>query len=92
VYVILLVVALINIVLFISLSQTTVFVTEVKPSINTYRRLEVAYPRALACPCEHISVSNKDFLSIIPTYHQVRRKTWAFTTKTLRILPLLVTM
>jgi hypothetical protein len=73
VYAILLVVSLVILVLFISLSETTVFVTEPKPSIDTYQRLQAAYPNTLACPCEHISVSNEDFLSIKPTYHQVRR-------------------
>jgi hypothetical protein len=74
VYAILLAVSLVILVLFVSLSKTTVFVTVTKPSIDTYQRLQAAYPNTLACPCEHISVSNEDFLSIIPTYHQVRRK------------------
>jgi hypothetical protein len=74
VYAILLAVSLVILVLFVFLSKTTVFVTETKPSIDTYRRLQAAYPSTLSCLCEHISVSNEDFLSITPTYHQVRPK------------------
>jgi hypothetical protein len=74
VYIVLLTVSLIILVLFVSLSKTTVFITETKPSINTFQRLQAAYPNSLACPCEHISVSSKAFLSIIPKYHQVRQK------------------
>jgi hypothetical protein len=76
VYIVLLTVSLIILVLFVSLSKTTVFITETKPSINTFQRLQAAYPNTLICPCEHISVSSKTFMSIIPKYHQVRRKNW----------------
>jgi hypothetical protein len=74
VYIILLTVSLIILVLFVSLSKTTVFITETKPSISTFQRLQAAYPDTLTCPCEHISVPSKAFMSIIPKYHQVRHR------------------
>ena len=35
--------------------------------------LQADYPNTLSCPCRQIAITHDDFLSITPTYHQVRR-------------------
>ncbi len=71
VYLLLLFVNLLILVMFTSLTETTVSVTVLSPSLAIYERLQVDYPNTLSCPCRQITITLEDFLSITPTYHQV---------------------
>lgn len=71
IYLPLLLISFLVLVLFTSMSQTAVSVTVSRPSLTIYQQLQVDYPNTLSCPCQQIAINYGDFLSIIPSYHQV---------------------
>ena len=60
-----------TLVLFTSLTEKIVSVTESRPSLSTYQRLQAAHPNTLACPCTQVAITYADFVSVTPKYHQV---------------------
>ena len=42
-----------------------------KPSLSTYQDLAIRFPDSLQCPCSHISIKYKSFITIVPRFHQV---------------------
>jgi hypothetical protein len=61
------------IVLAIFNGVTTVNVVETvpSPSLSIFEELYAKYPNTIKCPCQHIVIGFKDFMSLSPKYHQV---------------------
>lgn len=55
-----------------ALSQTTVAKTEELLSIDHFENLYNKYRTTISCPCQQIAIPRSTFISITPTYHQVR--------------------
>lgn len=71
VYLVLLIISLPIFVLFMSLAQKPASVTIPSPSITTYNYLQSVYPDTISCPCQNVTISFSEFMSITPIYHQV---------------------
>ena len=72
VYIVLMTTSICIILFSISFAQRTNSVTVSTSSIDTYERLQAAYPTTLSCPCQEIAVPYSTFLSVTATYHQVK--------------------
>ena len=72
VYIILMITSICILLISVSLVQNTSSRMVSKPSIDTYERLQAAYSTTLVCRCQEIAVLYSTFLSITPTYHQVK--------------------
>ena len=51
--------------------------TFIKPPFDTYHRLIQDYEDTLQCPCSRISSPFDNFVTIEPTFHQVRKESYA---------------
>ena len=72
VYISFMVISIFTLVVFTSLAPKDISVTVTKSSLAQYNDLQVRYSRTLSCPCENTAIPYGSFLSITPTYHQVR--------------------
>ncbi|CAF1126765.1 unnamed protein product [Adineta steineri] len=71
VYLILLIGLFLTLLLFTSLSTGMVPMTKRKPSLPTYRDLQDKYSKSLRCPCSHVTIPHRKFVSLSPVLHQV---------------------
>ncbi|CAF0904771.1 unnamed protein product [Adineta steineri] len=63
--------SLLVLIIFTSLSNQTVTITESNPSLMTYKDLQAMYSSTLKCPCSNTVIRYDTFLLLSPTLHQV---------------------
>lgn len=72
VYISFMIISIFTLVVFTSLAPRDISVAVAKPSLVQYNDLQARYSGTLSCPCENTAIPYGSFLSITPTYHQVR--------------------
>lgn len=72
-YLLLLILSVTILIISTSIERQTRHVTHDNPSKETYERLQsnVRYASTLDCPCRHISIPYRKFISIKPHFHQL---------------------
>ncbi|CAF1451276.1 unnamed protein product [Adineta steineri] len=63
--------SLLVLIIFTSLSNQTVTITESNPSLMNYTNLQAMYSSTLKCPCSNTVIRYDTFLLLSPTLHQV---------------------
>ena len=71
VYILLLIASMLILILYTTESVQTVTITVQTPTLELYEELEERHDNSLQCPCTAISIPQEDFITIIPTYHQI---------------------
>lgn len=71
IYIVLLSVSISILILFTSISEYTMTIKVLSPTITTYRQLEAQYKSTLSCPCNNITASYKTFIAIQPVSYYV---------------------
>ena len=70
-FILLLVVSVVILTGYTLLSEQNRIETIKQPSLSLYKNLQKNYPETLQCPCEKVSISYRNFLSISSSFHQV---------------------
>lgn len=79
---VLMIFSVVILIIFASSTPKTISMKISTPSQTQYDNLQATYPDTLVCPCENIAVSSGTFLSIVPTFHQVRCVFFFYKTNT----------
>ncbi|CAF3727584.1 unnamed protein product [Adineta steineri] len=70
-YIVLVIISLITLTIYSSLSNRTENKTVILPSQSIYENLQNKYATSLQCSCTKISIPYGDFVKIVPLFHQV---------------------
>ena len=72
VYSVTLMLAVLIVALFNGLTTTITTFTIQSPSLDAFEQKYATYSSALSCSCQHVAIPYGMFLSVLPTYHQVK--------------------
>lgn len=70
-YLVLMIIATFILVLYTTQSTQTISVNVQNPTQEQYEKMQEYHSSTLKCPCTTISIPYKNFLQIVPTYHQL---------------------
>jgi len=71
IYVVSLIIGILTLVFYATMSIQIRTVTVYQPSLNKYESLYDIYSSALVCPCTNLSISYGSIMNVQPRYHQV---------------------